>query len=80
MGLDMLWQLGLTRIELQVLGAELGSDVPFLSGRGKPRFATGRGEQLDPLRGIPPMHVVLAKYGQEFVSTPLGLPDLSSRI
>jgi 4-diphosphocytidyl-2-C-methyl-D-erythritol kinase len=69
MGLDLLWQLGLTRIELQVLGAELGSDVPFCL-EGGTAISTGRGEQLDPLQGIPPLHVVLAKYGQEFVSTP----------
>lgn len=69
MGLDMLWQLGLTQLELQVLGAELGSDVPFCLAGGT-AIATGRGEQLDVLQGIEPLHVVLAKYGQEFVSTP----------
>ena len=69
MGLDMLWQLGLTRIELQVLAAELGSVVLF-SLVGGTAIATGRGEQLDPLQGIPALHVVLAKYRQELVSTP----------
>jgi 4-diphosphocytidyl-2-C-methyl-D-erythritol kinase len=43
--------------------------VPF-SLVGGTAIATGRGEQLDPLQGISPLHVVLAKYGQEFVSTP----------
>ena len=50
-GLDMLWQLGLTQAELQDLGAELGSDVPFCVAGGT-AIATGRGEQLDPLPGI----------------------------
>jgi 4-diphosphocytidyl-2-C-methyl-D-erythritol kinase len=68
-GLDMLWQLGLTQAELQDLGAELGSDVPFCVAGGT-AIATGRGEQLDPLPGIDSLHLVLAKYGAEFVSTP----------
>lgn len=68
-GLDMLWQLGLTQAELQDLAAELGSDMPFCISGGT-AMATGRGEQLDPLRGIDDLYVVLAKYGGEFVSTP----------
>lgn len=68
-GLDLLWQLGLTQGDLQILGAELGSDVPFAIGGGT-AIATGRGEQLDPLYGFDQLYVVLAKYGQETVSTP----------
>ncbi len=68
-GLDLLWNLGLTQGELQELGAELGSDVPF-SIAGGTMFATGRGEQLDPLPGLHHLWVVLAKYGTEMVSTP----------
>ncbi|TVP67737.1 MAG: 4-(cytidine 5'-diphospho)-2-C-methyl-D-erythritol kinase [Leptolyngbya sp. LCM1.Bin17] len=68
-GLDLLWQLGLTQDELQSLGAELGSDVPFCISGGT-AIATGRGELLDPLHGVDGLHVVLAKYGSEFVSTP----------
>jgi 4-diphosphocytidyl-2-C-methyl-D-erythritol kinase len=69
MGLDMLWQLGLTQMELQVLAAELGSDIPFCIAGGT-ALATGRGEQLDPIPGLDDLHVVLAKYNDEFVSTP----------
>jgi 4-diphosphocytidyl-2-C-methyl-D-erythritol kinase len=69
MGLDMLWQLGLTQMELQVLAAELGSDIPFCIAGGT-ALATGRGEQLDPIPGFDDLHVVLAKYNDEFVSTP----------
>ena len=68
-GLDLLWNLGLTQSELQELGAELGSDVPFCVSGGT-AIATGRGEQLDPLPGIDNLHLVLAKYESEFVSTP----------
>ncbi|MBD2258911.1 4-(cytidine 5'-diphospho)-2-C-methyl-D-erythritol kinase [Pseudanabaena sp. FACHB-2040] len=68
-GLDLLWELGLTQGELQVLGAELGSDVPF-SILGGTAIATGRGEQLDPLSGVDELHVVLAKYEDLAVSTP----------
>jgi 4-diphosphocytidyl-2-C-methyl-D-erythritol kinase len=68
-GLDLLWELGLTQQELKVLGAELGSDVPF-SILGGTAIATGRGEQLDPLVGIDNLHVVLAKYQSLAVSTP----------
>ncbi len=68
-GLDLLWHLGLTQSELQELGAELGSDVPFCVAGGT-AIATGRGEQLDPIPGIANLHLVIAKYESEFVSTP----------
>ncbi|MFQ4135169.1 4-(cytidine 5'-diphospho)-2-C-methyl-D-erythritol kinase [Nodosilinea sp. PGN35] len=68
-GLDLLWNLGLTQSELQELGAELGSDVPFCVSGGT-AIATGRGEQLDAISGIDTLHVVIAKYEAEFVSTP----------
>ena len=68
-GIDMLWQLGLTQIELQTLGAELGSDVPFCISGGT-AIATGRGEQIDSLQGIEQFYVVLAKYSSLTISTP----------
>lgn len=68
-GLDLLWQLGLTQGELQALGAELGSDVPF-SILGGTAIATGRGEKLDALTGLDGLFVVLAKYQSLAVSTP----------
>jgi 4-diphosphocytidyl-2-C-methyl-D-erythritol kinase len=50
-GLDRLFQLGLTAEELLEKGAQLGSDVPFfvgfLLGKGSTAFGTGRGERLD---------------------------------
>lgn len=68
-GLDLLWQLGLTQIELQTLAAELGSDIPFCIAGGT-AIATGRGEQIDTLHGIDGLYVVLAKSPTLSVSTP----------
>lgn len=67
-GLDLMWQLGLTQSELQELAAKLGSDVPFCIGGGT-AIATGRGEQLAPLYGLDNLYVVLAKYRSLSVST-----------
>ncbi|MBW4694645.1 MAG: 4-(cytidine 5'-diphospho)-2-C-methyl-D-erythritol kinase [Lyngbya sp. HA4199-MV5] len=67
-GLDLLWELGLTRDELQELGAVLGSDVPFCIAGGT-ALATGRGEQLDTLPALTNLSVVLAKYRSLSVST-----------
>ena len=45
---------------MEVLAAELGSDVPFCI-RGGTAAATGRGEILEPLADMPETWVVLAK-------------------
>jgi 4-diphosphocytidyl-2-C-methyl-D-erythritol kinase len=49
-GCDALWGLGLTRDELDVTAAELGSDVPF-AVHGGTAVGTGRGEQVAPVLG-----------------------------
>jgi len=67
-GLDLMWELGLTQSELQELGARLGSDVPFCIAGGT-ALATGRGEELDPLPALNDLWVVLAKYRSLEVST-----------
>lgn len=59
-GLNRLWQLGLTTAQLEELGAELGSDVPFCI-RGGTAIARGRGEQLESIDNPPQCWVVLAK-------------------
>ncbi len=59
-GLNRLWNLGLTVRELEELGAELGSDVPFCI-RGGTALATGRGEKLETIPSPPQCWVVLAK-------------------
>ncbi|WP_088890399.1 4-(cytidine 5'-diphospho)-2-C-methyl-D-erythritol kinase [Leptolyngbya ohadii] len=67
-GIDLLWNLGLTRVELQELAAKLGSDIPFCVTGGT-AIATGRGEQLAPLSSPNPLYAVLAKYRDLPVST-----------
>ncbi|MFG6105929.1 4-(cytidine 5'-diphospho)-2-C-methyl-D-erythritol kinase [Adonisia turfae] len=68
-GLNLLWKLGLTQIELEELSAQLGSDIPFCI-RGGTAIATGRGEILDPISSLTDLYVVLAKYESLSVSTP----------
>src|SRR5688572_16614653 len=46
--LDHLWDLGLDREELEEMGSELGSDVPFLVAGGT-AVGSGRGEMLAPV-------------------------------
>jgi len=59
-GLNRLWQLNIPDQELQELGAELGSDVPFCITGGT-ALATGRGEKLTPIPNPPQCWVILAK-------------------
>jgi 4-diphosphocytidyl-2-C-methyl-D-erythritol kinase len=59
-GLNRLWGLRLSGYELEALGAELGSDVPFCI-RGGTAVARGRGEQLESITAPPQCWVVLAK-------------------
>ncbi|MGG1616635.1 4-(cytidine 5'-diphospho)-2-C-methyl-D-erythritol kinase [Paenibacillus sp. NRS-1782] len=59
-GLNKLWKLGISDAELRVLGAELGSDVPFCITGGT-ALASGRGELLRPLPNPPQCWVILAK-------------------
>ncbi|MDJ0659523.1 MAG: 4-(cytidine 5'-diphospho)-2-C-methyl-D-erythritol kinase [Crocosphaera sp.] len=68
-GLNLLWELGLTIPQLQRLGEKLGSDVPFCVSGGT-AIATGRGEKLDPIPDLDNLWVVLAKYNNLSVSTP----------
>jgi 4-diphosphocytidyl-2-C-methyl-D-erythritol kinase len=68
-GIDLLWELGLTQSDLQALGARLGSDVPFCISGGT-AIATGRGELISPLPNLAGIYVVLGKYRSLEVSTP----------
>ena len=68
-GIDLLWNLGLTESELEELAAKLGSDVPFCISGGTV-IATGRGEKLSPLPGLNNLHLVLGKYQSLEISTP----------
>jgi 4-diphosphocytidyl-2-C-methyl-D-erythritol kinase len=68
-GIDLLWELGLTQGDLQTLGAKLGSDVPFCISGGT-AIATGRGELISNLPSLTEIYVVLGKYRSLEVSTP----------
>lgn len=68
-GIDLLWELGLTQNDLQVLGSRLGSDVPFCISGGT-AIATGRGDVISPLPSLAGIYVVLGKYQSLEVSTP----------
>jgi 4-diphosphocytidyl-2-C-methyl-D-erythritol kinase len=59
-GLNRLWKLDIPLAELQKLGAELGSDVPFCVSGGT-AVARGRGEKLEIIASPPQCWVVLAK-------------------
>jgi 4-diphosphocytidyl-2-C-methyl-D-erythritol kinase len=67
-GLDRLWDLGLTLSELQELAAQLGSDVPFCISGGT-ALAVGRGEVLSPLPDLDRMALVICKPRQISIST-----------
>ncbi|MNH88557.1 4-diphosphocytidyl-2-C-methyl-D-erythritol kinase [compost metagenome] len=59
-GLNRLWKLDIPIEEMQKLGAELGSDVPFCVSGGT-AIARGRGEKLEPIVSPPQCWVILAK-------------------
>ena len=67
-GLNRYWKLNLETYELEQLGAQLGSDIPFCI-EGGTMLATGRGEVLTKLADMPETHVVLAKPLNLEVST-----------
>lgn len=67
-GLNRYWGLKLENHELEQLGAQLGSDIPFCI-EGGTMLATGRGEVLTKLSDLPVAWVVLAKPKELEVST-----------
>jgi len=54
------WKINYSRERLSQLAAALGSDVPFFLGSG-PAICRGRGEQVEPVAGLPRLHFVLVK-------------------
>jgi 4-diphosphocytidyl-2-C-methyl-D-erythritol kinase len=55
-----IWQLGWSRAQLAEFAAELGSDVPFFVVGGA-AICRGRGERIEPLSGIFPLHFVVVR-------------------
>ena len=63
MALNRLWQLNLTRRELQRIGLGLGADVPFFLC-GSSAWVEGIGEHITPLEhshALPPQRFVVVK-------------------
>jgi 4-diphosphocytidyl-2-C-methyl-D-erythritol kinase len=54
------WELGLSATELAQAAAQLGSDVPFFLVGG-PAVCRGRGERIEPVGGLGPLHFVVAR-------------------
>lgn len=61
-GLNTLWNLNLPVEQLQVIGAELGSDVPVCVAP-RPSWMAGRGEKVTALPGLPSIAMVLCNPG-----------------
>ena len=67
-GLDSLFELGLSRDEMEMVGSKIGADVPF-SICGGVAIGTGRGDQITPALFKGSYNWVLALSGQG-LSTP----------
>ena len=76
LGLNQLWELGLSRDELARLGLDLGADVPvFVFGHSA--WAEGLGEQLTPLQLPPRWYVVLRPPVSISTAEVFGAPELT---
>jgi 4-diphosphocytidyl-2-C-methyl-D-erythritol kinase len=67
-GLNQLWELGLTQVQLRTLAGQLGSDIPFCVAGGT-ALGLGRGDELTALALPNPLHLVLAKPVDLQIST-----------
>ena len=54
------WGMDRSRESLLEVAASLGSDVPVFVAGGA-AVVTGRGERIEPVAGIPPLHAVIAR-------------------
>jgi 4-diphosphocytidyl-2-C-methyl-D-erythritol kinase len=57
---NSLWDLNWSTERLSEVAAEIGSDVPFFLGDG-PALCRGRGERVEPVRGMRPLDFVIVK-------------------
>jgi 4-diphosphocytidyl-2-C-methyl-D-erythritol kinase len=62
LGLDHYYQHPLSKDRLHLLALQLGADIPFFLEK-RPSLVSGIGEQLEPVKGLPPMGVVLVYPG-----------------
>lgn len=75
LALNHLWQLGVSRTQLQHIGLALGADVPVFVG-GCNAFAEGVGEALSPLDLPPAWYVVLEPPVAVPTAAIFGAPEL----
>jgi len=61
LALNRIWQLGLSRDELQRYASEIGSDVAFFLSESPAALCQGRGEIIRPLKKSPRLHFVIVK-------------------
>jgi len=76
LGLNRLWQLGLSRQALMELALELGADVPFFVF-GRPAFARGIGEVLESVSLPPTWFVVVTPPVQVATADVFAAPELT---
>lgn len=76
LALNRLWQVGLSRTELQALALQLGADVPVFVF-GQTAFAEGVGEILHPVMVPPAWYVVLTPPVQMPTATVFAAPELT---
>jgi 4-diphosphocytidyl-2-C-methyl-D-erythritol kinase len=76
LGLNRMWQLGLTRRALMALAVELGADVPFFIF-GAPAFARGIGELLEAVSLPPTWFVVVTPPVQVATAAIFAAPELT---
>ncbi|SDT76277.1 4-(cytidine 5'-diphospho)-2-C-methyl-D-erythritol kinase [Actinoplanes derwentensis] len=66
---DLLWGLGMSRDDLAEVGADLGSDIPFLL-HGGTALGTGHGETVSPILARPTTWHWVVAIADEGLSTP----------
>jgi 4-diphosphocytidyl-2-C-methyl-D-erythritol kinase len=76
LGLNRLWELGLSRASLMTLALELGADVPFFVF-GEPAFASGIGEVLERFSVPPTWFVVLTARVAVSTASMFAAPELT---
>lgn len=74
--LNRLWGTGLSRAELQALGATLGADVPVFI-YGQPAFAQGTGDVFQPLTLRDASYLLIQPFASVSTAKVFSAPDLT---
>lgn len=67
LGLNKMWDLGMTKEQLMEIGVKIGADIPFCI-LGRTALAEGIGEKLTSLKPFKNKHILLANPGIEISS------------